>query len=409
MGFFSTDTGVRYGALIDIGSGSVLVAIVKSEAARKEPQIIWSKREYTPLRNSESIADSAKSVMTSLINAFMLLDSEGRAVFKEVTGHDKLPFMQVTIAAPWSYTVTKNIFYKHEPPFSVSKGLIEELLRTAHAKVTEELEENEVVSKLGLSVINRSILGLFGNGYPILLTGAQKATSLQIVESSAVVQDYLISAVEDAQSKILPNSELKLYSFILVYYYVLRNLYPDISEYCIIDITYEASEIGIIRDGVLCYTTHTPHGAFSIAREISAVLQVPLEEAFGYLRAADPVAELTLVSAAKKLEVEEIFSAYQDKLTELFHETGDSLAIPKKLFLHSNLENEAFFSKHIAAAAKAATSSSHAVYPITTEILGSHFSSDDKEKLIDYTHDTALLISALFFHTKEYQDKFEHL
>jgi hypothetical protein len=409
MRLFSKNTNGRFGAIIDIGSGSVLVAIIHSVPGQTYPEVIWSKREYTPLRKSESINNSAKSVMTSLLNAMMLLNSEGRAAMREVTGHNKLPDTQVTVAAPWSYTVTKNIFYSNEKPFTISHALVDELLRTAHSKVEEELKENEEMTKLGLSVITRTIIGLLGNGYAINLTGNQKASSLQIVESSAVVQDYLITAVNEAQEKVLPDTELKLYSFILVYYFVLRNLYPDIAEYCIIDITYEATEIGIVRDGVLCYSTHAPFGAFSIAREIEKAIDVPLEEAFGYLKNADPIEALTSLSDTKKQAIRDIFSTYQDKLTDLFHETGDSLAIPKKLFLHGNLESEAFFSKYVASAAKSATSSSHAVYPITAEILTKNYSSQAKTDLQNNQNDTALLISAQFFHTSEHQDKFEHL
>lgn len=409
MGFFGdSNSTIRYGAMIDIGSGSVLVSIVKSDQAKSYPEIIWAKREYAPLRKGRSLEDSAKNVMASLVNALMLLDSEGRKVFTEITGKHKLPETQVTIAAPWSYTITKNITYGHKEPFTVSEELIEELLRTAHQKVQEDVLEHERINELGLSVIARSVIGLQANGYTLHNTHDQNAVSLKVVEANAIAQDYLIKALTDATEKILPESEVKLYSFILLYYYILRDLYPDIQEFCIVDITYEATELGIVRDGLLSYTTHTPTGAFSLARAISEILSIPLEEAYGYLHNPEPLNLLKQYPADKQAEVEQVFLSYQNNLESLFHETGDSLAIPKKIYLHGNLETERFFTEQLGIAAKRVTNSAHAIYPISQKILTEHYPEEAQIALKKATSDTALLISAQFFHMLEYQNKIEH-
>jgi hypothetical protein len=50
MGFFgSNKNNIRYGALLDIGSGSVVASIVRSDETISNPEIIWSKREYRPI------------------------------------------------------------------------------------------------------------------------------------------------------------------------------------------------------------------------------------------------------------------------------------------------------------------------------------------------------------------------
>jgi hypothetical protein len=409
MSFLSAAKTIRYGALIDIGSGSVLVAIIRSDATKRYPEVIWAKREYAPLRKSASLTDSAKHVMTSLVNALMLLDSEGRKAFLEKTGQTKLPETQVTIAAPWSYTISKNITYSHAEPFTVSRELIDELLRTAHQKVEEEIVQNEKVDQLGLSVITRSVIGLSANGYTQSTANNQRAKTLRVVEASAIAQDYLIHALEEAREKVLPETKLSLYSFILVYFDSIRQLFPETSEYCIVDITFEATELGVVRDGLLSYTTHTPFGSFSLARELSEILGVPLEEAFGYLHTDDPLALITLHSKEAQADAVTVFEKYQEKLVDLFHETGDSLAIPKKIFLHGNLRTENFFAKQISDAARKATNTSHAMYPVSKELVQRNYPAEIAEALTDSDLDTALLISAQFFHTEEQHRKFEQL
>lgn len=410
MGFFlSSKNKVRYGALIDIGSGSVLTAIIASDSQKSHPDIIWSTREYAPLRKTTKVSDSAKGVMTSLMNALMALDGEGRKALFEATNQHKINHLQVTVAAPWSYTATKTISYQNEEAFEVTGTLIAELLRTAEQKVTEEMQEQERVHELGLTIVARTTMQIIANGYPIRVTNKQMAETVKVIEANAVVQKYLVDAVADARDKILPETSLSQYSFILPYYFVLVDLIPDVNEFCIVDITYEATEIGIVRDGILTYTTHTPYGAFSLARELAELLGVPLEEAYGYLSCEDLNCFVTNTSEAKREEIEQILAAYRTKLSELFTETGDSLAIPKKIYLHANFSTEEFFSTQILAAAAMATRMQHATYNVTHELLTKHYDEEAKKALLGQNGDTALLISAQFFHTKEHHMKFEQL
>lgn len=410
MGLFSLrKTKTRYGVMLDIGSGSVLCAIIASDQSKKHPEIIWSKREHSPLRKIDSLSDSAKSVMTSLMNALMALDGEGRKVFKEKTGQSKLPYIQVTIAAPWSYTATKIISYQHSEDFEVTESLVTELLRTAQQKVQEEMLENERIHELGLSIVARTTMQIVANGYPIIVTGKQKAQTLKVIQASAVAQDYLIDAIADAQDKMLPNTDLAQYSFMLPFYYTLRDLAEGVTEYCLVDITYEATEIGLIRDGVLNYCTHVPYGSFSLARDISEALSVPLEEAFGYLNTEDFENLFDKYTAEQKTKIKDIISKYQTKLSELFKETGDSLAIPKRIYLHSNLKTETFFNKQVIAAAKEATSMQHAAYNVTKELLTKNYTPEEIAAFGDSGQDTALLISAQFFHTHGKSGNFEYL
>ncbi len=409
MSLFGTNsTSIRYGSIVEIGSGSVLVAIIASDPTKSHPDIIWSKREYTPLRTIHDISDSSKNVMTSLLNALMLLDSEGRAALRDKTGKNRLPETQVMITAPWSYTVTKTITYAHDEPFTLSKDLVEELLRTAHTKVTEELADNQAIHNFGLSVIARSATGLIANGYTVRVPGNQLIKNLKIIESSAVVQDYLIDELKEVQEKILPETELFMCSFILVYYFILTAVTPETKELCLIDITFEATEIGIVRDGILTYCSHIPYGSFSIAREIAAELHVPLEEALGYLHYGDPTTLFETLNQQSKKSLQVLFSSYQDKLVGLLKETGDTLSIPKKIYLHGDTETEEFFKNQISEAAKKTTDTSHAVFLTNKDLLFRYYTDAERQKFVAET-DTAMLISAQFFHTNAKEDKFEEM
>jgi len=410
MGFFTfKKSNVRNGVIIDIGSGSVLVSIVASDIEKPYPDIIWSKREYSPLRKHFTPNDAAKSVMTSLMNALMSLDGEGRSKLNEVSLNHNIDYLQVTIAAPWSYTVTKTISYQQEDIFEVTETLLEELLRTASKKVEEEMVENERVQDLGLAIVAKTTLQVIANGYPINVNGKQKAKNLKVIQASSVAQEYLLNAVLDAQNKILPKAELNQYSFMLPFYFVLQEEVPPGTDYCLIDLTYEATEIGVVREGVLTYCTHTPYGVFTLAREIAEALQIPLEEAYGYITNEELSVFTNTLSEGKKEAIKNIFLNYQIHLAELFKETGDGLSIPKRLYIHGNLSTEPFFNSQVQAAAKMATKMPHAAYNVTMELLTKKFPEEVSQALRQANQDTALLISAQFFHTKEFRERIEQL
>lgn len=399
----------RYGVLIDIGSGSVLTAIVHSDPNEKRPTIIWAHREHAPLRNIDSLEQSAKAVMTALVNSTMMLDGEGRKVLHDHNSSARLTEVQCSISAPWSYTVTKTINYNQDEPFTVTNDLIEELLETINEKIESDLKQNETIHDLGLRVVTRSTMEILANGYRVVDPEDGKASHLTVSRASVVTQQYLDDALVEVQEKLFPKTSLHKLSFILMLFAVTRELLSKTYDLCLVDITYEATEIGIVRDGILTYCTHTPFGSFSLAREISNVTGVPLHEAFGYLHTEKPYSFMTLLNREQRDEVEAIFDAYTDRVSSLFKETGDELSIPKHISLHADLSSETLFTDLIEKAAKRAIKADPYITPISNEIIKQSLAPDQDIKQLKLPTDTAMLLSAQFFHKQPSRETFEYL
>jgi hypothetical protein len=400
MGLFSHTPRATIGALIDVGSASVLVALVASRASEPSPHVIWSHREHIALRSDNDLEQLAKNVIAAFLNATLELDTTGRKVLAQTMADAPSPsFLTVTVAAPWSYTVTKTVSFTDDTPFTIDKALIRELERTTEQKITEELKETDLVNNLGLTVVTKGTVALTANGYPISATAGQQATSLTLARTSAIIQKYLSDAINECHEKMWRSTTLHRTSFMFAYFMATRSLFPTLTEYCLVDVTYEATEIGVVRDGVLQYCTHTPYGAFSIARDVAQLSKTPLAEAYGRLTAAD------LVTAESNAAVSELYREYEKRLSELFMETGDTLSIPKTIILHSNLDTEAFFSERLKAAAAMATHGSHHIIPVSKEIVRKFYGEIETRELTT-RHDTALLVSAQFFHTHRESENF---
>lgn len=398
----------RIGAIIDIGSASVLVSIVSSIDGRPYPHIIWSHREHAPLRNIDSLDQSAKAVMTALMNALMALDVDGRRALHEYKRGSKIGVLQCTIAAPWSYTVTKTINYSQEEPYAITENLIEELLRTAVQKIKQELGSNESASELGLTVITRATMDMLANGYRVRVPNGERTNELSISHASVVAQQYLVNQIKDLQQKMFGEAESNLTSYMLAFYCVAHDLYPDTYDTCLVHVTYEATEIGIVRDGTLRYSTHTPFGAFSLAREISNITSTPLYEAFQYLHADDPYEFLENLPDSQRNEVELVFESYTARINELFKETGDDLSIPKRILLHADLKSEKFFRDIIDKAARRSLKSDPIIKMVTPNLFETLTHGQHAQKP-DELEDTAMLVSAQFFHKGDHLRFFEYL
>jgi cell division ATPase FtsA len=400
----------RIGTIIDIGSGSVLVAIIVSKNSTSEPTIVWSHREHSPLRNIDSIDQSAKSVLTALVNALLKFDGEGRRALYEYNKARKIPEVQCCISAPWSYTVTKSINYLQDAEFNITKNLIDELIRTAEQKITEELKESESAASLGLTVITRRTMDILANGYRIEDPFNQKAKEISLSHASVVTQNYLVKELEQLQEKIFPSSVFHKLSHILAFYSVSGDLLPTNFDTCLVDITYEATEIGIVRDGSLRYATHIPFGSFSLAREISAITSVPLYEAFQNLHTENPYQFLESLPQSQRDDVEKVFEAYTQRLADLFRETGDDLSIPKQILVHADMKSEPLFVTFIERAARRVLKSEANIIMTTPAILKKSFPSFLKNsERNDVNVDTGMLLSALFFHKQNPDASFEYL
>jgi len=394
MGFLHKQSDYVVGVLVDIGSASVLVSYIASYPAVAKPVIIWSHREHVPLRSDGDIEQLTKNVSAALMSACLLLESTGRQVLMQALPKAPRPsYVSVTVAAPWSYTITKTISYRSEELFALSSEIFDQLNQTAERTITQELKEYEVIEQLGLATATKATLALHGNGYPITSATGQAAHSASVTHATILLREHLSKTLTETRNKLFPRAKVHFSSFMLGYYLVVRDLYPALTECCLVDVTYEATEIGIVRDGVLQYCTHTQYGSYSLARDLAEAHHISPSEATGYFSSPEHMAEDS--SATSNFDHQ---NHYEQKIKDILRETGDTLAIPKKIILHSTSPNEQYFSDRLTKAASAVTLGSHHCIPITQEIMQRQYSNDEIRELTT-RHDTALFISALFFHT----------
>jgi len=379
-----------YSAIVDVGSGSVGVAIVASDPLEDTPRVIWTHRETMSIRDHTNLTATEKNITTTLINAFLELGNTGVRALKDYDGSAKISSIHASFAAPWAYSLIRTIKLGQETEFVVSEDLIEELVEKAYKEASEVVKTEELTSKIDLEKITDETISITANGYTIKKPLNVSVSKLEIAQFIGLVQQKLFLPLIEAADKVLPDVEVTPSTFMYTFYRTLKAKNVDITTACLVDVTAEATEIGIVREGVLRHVTHIPHGTTTLIRNISSCLNIPTSDAIGHLH-VDEVKTAELLSAEKKAALEEALETYQNALTEMFTKTKDALAIPTNIFLHTDINYETFLQEQLNLAAIAAHKSTYTFFPVTSKL----FPHADCE-------DTAILLSSYVFHKKLY-------
>lgn len=376
----------NYVALIDIGSGSVGVAIVASDYTEDKPVFVWSHRERMAITAEGSLNEELKKLKAAILNVFLELGNTGVRALKKYDAVGKITDIHVAVSAPWSYTATKTVTLEEKTPFEITHKLVDELLLKATDNTKVQLHEKMMSEKLGLDVISDELISLTVNGYMIKDPYGKETTTIKATKLSGVTYSDITNSIVKHQQEILPGAETHFTTFMYQYYQALQKFTPSTSEVCLIDITAKATEMGIVRDGILQYVTHIPTGTYSLASDIVGLCEIPKEEALGYMK-DNGVNSVALLSAEVQAQINAVFVTYKEHLAVMFQTTGDSLTIPKTIFLHTDAETESFFGKLITEATSSNSATQHNVHPITGKLFPK----------VDVS-DTALLLSAYVFH-----------
>lgn len=363
------------GAVVDIGSSSVGIAIVVVEPSQKTPMLIWSHREYSLLRTAATLKESERLLQTALVNAFLELSNAGLKALAGYNPELSLTDIQVSIAAPWQYTNAKTVSFTDKEPFVVDDQLLSDLTKLAEDQALEQVSEVSTLSELKLVVIAQASIGVTLDGYRISDFDGHKATELAFVHLVTLTTQSLSASITEYASKIAPRAKVKMQPFMFNFYKTIEHLYPHTLEACLIDVTNEATEIAIIRDGTIRQVNHIAIGSFTIARKIAEALSIPAEEAFTYLKSGT---EYGIAAMPEKIrdKVKEVFDSYQEELSTMFKNTGDELLIPFSVFVHTDLHTQHFFNSTIKKAAKLTTGGEHTIHPVTARLVNDSHEGD---------------------------------
>lgn len=356
MRLFKRRGHTRYGVAIDIESGSVGIAIVAWGTGTSQ-KVIWNARTVMPLRKKITEREARANVCSVLHDAVRMCGSMGLQALAHHDPSARVATISVSIAAPWSQTVTQTITITRDRPFTITTTVLKEAARKAERATAEALGRDQHAAE-HVSILESTLIALSANGYTIENPLGIHSKSLTATIAVEIADKELMEAITDDMERTFPRVPVRTQTYMHMLYASLRSMRLDTTHACLIDVTGEATEIGIVRENILTHVSHTPYGVDSLSRAVADLLNIPLGEALAHLRSG---AEIMTKGAA----LDDVMSLYRTNLGELFGRVGGTLALPRTIFLHTDTGADTFLSSQIGQAARELTGQIHKVQIVT--------------------------------------------
>ena len=310
--------------LIDIGSASVSGAYARIDKIHN-PVLHYTAQVPIRSRDKTGAADM-KDMERALAELTKTLILRGAPVLARAIGKSSIDRILISIAAPWQETHTRPERVNNPSGFRFTRRMMDDMVK----KIT--------VPPPGRTQTNKMVVATLLNGYEVTDPFGKTAHSAEIIALSSSVTDEVAHAITAVVRKTFHTDKIELTAFAPVAYVVLRDLFPKEDNFLVMDVTGEATDLALVRQGLLVEV-----------ESISCGLNL--------LRRAAIEAGITTVSSAKSLQtVNEValvdmehngtFTAHMRdardewlrNLSKAFQALAVQYALPRMIFLLADEE-----------------------------------------------------------------------
>lgn len=258
-----------YGALFDVGSESVGVAIVASHTGDTYPKILFAHRVYMrTTRRGLSLEERIRAMKEALFSASLIISRDGLAALLKEHPHARVSKILVSSSTPWSYTLSRNVQYAHEEEFRVTKELIHDLVGSAEKEIAQHITTAVLPTELTYEIVERATIDVRINDYPVSNPLNLKGKEISLVHVTGLIPKEVTQALDEVRDKIFPHTEIHAHTFMLMLHCVLREMYRDHESLLAVHVSGDATEFGIVEGDTLVESISIPIGLNSIVSDL---------------------------------------------------------------------------------------------------------------------------------------------
>jgi hypothetical protein len=385
LGFGRKGKGPLYGALIDIGSGTLGVAIVASDLANKLPVIVYMNRITMRVgkRNGYN-NENLRRVREMLFSASLILSQEGFKALREFDEDARIDELCVTCSSPWSYTVSRHVEYKDDEPFKVNSTILKDLIDSAESEIVAYVREKTSVKDESFDIVERATTNVTVNEYPVANPLHVEGSMLTLSHIAGLIPTKIMGSVHEIQDKLFPGTQLHAHTSMLVMYSVVRDLFPRVHSFCIINVTAEATEFGIVEDDVLMENSFVLKGTNAFVQGIMERSERPLADIQSSMRSfgKDGIPEDADLLAESLL--------YKKSVSEGIESILERRAIPNRFIITAHEPYKSYFREMIGESLRATLTKKPDLLAMDEHLINeiSHGAGED----------VYLALAARFFH-----------
>ncbi len=387
FGLGNKTKGVLYGVIYDIGSESVGVSIVESDRSNDFPTVIFSHRVQMRVTKNEVPFDERMRLMReALFSASLIVSRDGVEALTLHDAHARIKNILVTVSAPWSKTISRNVQYSGETELKITRTLIDELVGSAESELNTHAEQANEKGEPGYTIVERATIDVRVNDYEVNSAINLRGKEISLVHVTGIIPNEIITAVEEVEEKIFPNTTIRSHTFLLVLYCVLREVFKEDSALTIIHVTGETTEFGLVENGTLVESISLPHGLNTVVRSLMQKNNQTTKEIYSMLELFHNKSLTDVHSEEIKLGLTE----YTEKLTEALHEHVSTRRFPKKAFVLAPASFSDLFCEVLNPIIKREFGIDSEILTLTPGVLGETATHDES--------DMNIIVTSRFFH-----------
>ncbi len=310
--------------MFDIGNTSVGGAVVRLGEFGHAPQILHALRlEMSMIENPvpERLLRETSSALLEVAEKLSRLNSE------KITG------IHTLLASPWYASETRVLKIENKKPFVCDESLVQGAISKEITAVKKVIASRQSESEKEIEAIESRIIQMKCNGYEARHSLGKTINEAEIYLYIGVAPTVVLNKFSEAILRSFKNISVQYHSFPLAYYSVIRDSFPSKTDYLLIDVSGEVTDITMVRKGALLETVSFPQGRNFIFRKLGEVFRQSPESVRSllsptYRRNANDASSTKLKQTLQEAK-KEWLNSLRGALTKLSRE----LYIPEEVFL----------------------------------------------------------------------------
>lgn len=318
--------------LVDVGNGTITGALVEFNTNNK-PKFIYNSKNYFSVSEQVDVVKLELEMIGLLEKTLSQIVKNGVKSQYLTNKSKKITRILISFSSPWYLSKTKNINLSNEKEFVITESFLNDVLHKEVSLYKQELEKE--YEGQNFEVIEKSIIHGKINGYSLDNSIGKNTKKFDASIYVSAVHKVFLEKVFEIIHKVtsLTHKNIHLSTFPLVSFAVIRDYFTKETDFLIMDITGELTDITMVKGEIVDRTVSMPSGKNFLIRQVSKNINVSSE-----------IAESTLkMYTNKKLDeqnstkVREVLSSSEKEwsiyLENALMELSPTLTLPSTLYL----------------------------------------------------------------------------
>lgn len=234
--------------VVDIRSSSISAGYVLLEKG-KLPHLVDTVQYPVDPHATEPLEEAMPRTLEAVLSALI---TSGASKLRALQVSAKSDHVLVTVSSPWQNSHIMSVQTEQEKPF----------LFTQH--VLENMTENANKVPPGRTVVSQLVLSTFLNGYETLNPFGREAKTVEAITLTTDLDEAVYEKIRQTVRSAFHHSHIDVYAFLPELYAVLRDILPAQKDYLICDVGSDASDIILVKHGLLVASAVNHAGMRSI-------------------------------------------------------------------------------------------------------------------------------------------------